>query len=118
MGNPQAVATPKMNALVAEGIHLERAYAYKVRSVLSQHTVLCLRRLIFFSLVIHQFCSPSRCSLLSGRLPIHVNTNNDADLPRAGIPEAMTTLPEKLSAAGYDCHQVSDLVRQRDVLNF
>ena len=103
-----------MNALVAEGIHLERACKLPASSYFVGGPDL-LERMIADA---YKFCSPSRCSLLSGRLPIHVNTNNDADLPRAGIPEAMTTLPEKLSAAGYDCHQVSDLVRQRDVLDF
>ena len=46
--------------LVADGIELNRAYQYK-------------------------FCSPTRCSLQSGRLPVHVNTEN-AD-PAAHNPE-------------------------------
>ena len=54
--NPQGPRTPAIDALLATSIRLDRAYAYK-------------------------FCSPSRCSLLSGRLPIHVNTDNDAVSP-------------------------------------
>merc|ERR1719159_1079651 len=45
------VMTPQMNNLVKTGIELDRAYQYK-------------------------FCSPSRSSLQSGRLPVHVNTVN------------------------------------------
>ena len=78
-GNPHSPRTPKIDRLVASGVRLDRAYAYK-------------------------YCSPTRCSLLSGRLPIHVNTDNNADLPFAGIPAGMTTIAERLTAAGYECH--------------
>ena len=46
--------------------------------------------------------SPTRSSLLSGRLPIHVNQNNANNDARAasGIDLRMTTLPQKLKAAG------------------
>merc|ERR1719446_607544 len=47
----EEVRTPTMNSLVKSGIELDRAYQYK-------------------------FCSPSRSSLQSGRLPVHVNTEN------------------------------------------
>lgn len=45
------VQTPNMDSLVDNGILLERHYAYKI-------------------------CSPSRCSLQTGRLAVHVNTVN------------------------------------------
>jgi hypothetical protein len=45
------VKTPSMDAMVREGIELDQAYAYK-------------------------FCSPTRSSLQSGRLPVHVNSVN------------------------------------------
>ena len=45
------VKTPSMDAMVREGIELDQAYAYK-------------------------FCSPTRSSLQSGRLPVHVNSAN------------------------------------------
>ena len=54
----------------------------------------------------YKFCSPSRCSLLTGRLPVHVNTHNDPyTVPGAGIPLGMTTIAAKLQSAG--CERVS-----------
>eukprot|EP00756_Hemistasia_phaeocysticola_P050712 Hpha_TRINITY_DN25904_c0_g1::TRINITY_DN25904_c0_g1_i1::g.185262::m.185262/K01135/ARSB; arylsulfatase B len=80
--DPREFATPNVMGLVEEGIILERHYTYK-------------------------FCSPSRSSLLSGRLPFHVNIyNDDPAMPGAGIPEKMTTLPERLHGAGYKTHFV------------
>mmetsp|Transcript_468 Transcript_468/g.933 ORF Transcript_468/g.933 Transcript_468/m.933 type:complete len:570 (-) Transcript_468:290-1999(-) len=80
--NNDRLITPHMNNLVKEGVLLQRHYAYK-------------------------FCSPSRSSLLSGRLPIHVNQENSATEQRfAGIPLGMTLWPEKLQALGYRTHQV------------
>eukprot|EP00947_MAST-08B_sp_MAST-8B-sp1_P005800 g5800.t1 len=79
-----------MNQLVQEGIELNRSYAYK-------------------------FCSPSRSALQSGRLPVHVNTQNiditarNPDDPVSGfsgIPRNMTGLATKLKEAGYACHQI------------
>ena len=84
------VQTPNFDSLCEKGIELDQHYAYK-------------------------FCSPSRCSLLSGRLPIHVNIQNaDATLNNpddpvsgfAGIPRNMTSIAEKLRSAGYMTHQV------------
>ena len=46
----------------------------------------------------HPFCSPTRSSFLSGRLPIHVKVDNDWI---GGVPLAMRTLPQKLKDAGY-----------------
>lgn len=65
--------TPHLDGLLAEGLVLERMFTY-------------------------QFCSPSRASLISGRLPIHIKEDNDWV---GGVPLAMTTLPERLQAAGY-----------------
>ena len=83
-GDPPSpeVATPTLDALAAEGIILDRLYCYK-------------------------FCSPSRSSFLSGRLPVHVNTHNDDQrIPGAGIPVGMTTLPQKLRDGGYSTHHI------------
>lgn len=83
------VQTPNMNSLVAKGIELDRAYSFK-------------------------FCSPTRCSLQSGRLPTHVNVLNDDMViynPKdpvsgfAGIPRNMTGMAEHMKAAGYATHQ-------------
>jgi len=61
---------------VAEGLELDRNYA-------------------------HMFCSPTRSSIQSGRLPVHVNlfngdptisNPNDTDSGWAGIPRSMTGL--------------------------
>jgi arylsulfatase A-like enzyme len=82
------VRTPRMNELVSHGIELNRAYQYK-------------------------FCSPSRSSLQSGRLPVHVNfvnadpaVHNPADPVSgfAGIPPAMTGIAEHLKHVGYLTH--------------
>ena len=84
------VQTPHMDALVAEGLELDRAYAYK-------------------------FCSPSRSSLQSGRLPVHVNmVNLSPDISNAAdpvsgfaaIPRNMTGIATKMREAGYKTHQV------------
>ena len=76
------VVTPNINALVKSGVELDRLYTYK-------------------------FCSPSRSSLLTGRLPIHVNLHNlPLQVPGAGIPLGMTTIAEKLKQAGYATHAV------------
>lgn len=84
------VQTPNINVLVAGGIELDRLYAYKS-------------------------CSPSRCSFQTGRLPVHVNLNDDS--PQvfnpadpmsgfAGIPRNMTCIASKLKQAGYQTHMV------------
>ena len=84
------VQTPNFDSLCKQGIELDQHYAYR-------------------------FCSPSRSSLMSGRLPIHVNILNDApDVHNPkdpvsgfqGIPRNMTGIATKLKAAGYATHQV------------
>ncbi|CAE7809067.1 ARSB [Symbiodinium necroappetens] len=86
------VHTPTLDRLIDEGILLDRHYAFHV-------------------------CSPSRSSLQSGRLPVHVNKEmKDLDLqlvnPKdpvsgfAGIPRNMTCIAEKLLEAGYRTHLV------------
>ena len=51
--NPE-VSTPNLDALAADGIKLDRHYTFK-------------------------YCSPTRSSLLTGRLPLHVNQNNECN---------------------------------------
>ena len=84
------VVTPNFDNLVKEGLELDQHYAYKS-------------------------CSPSRSSLMSGRLPVHVNDQNypptihnpdDKMSGFAGIPRNMTGLATKLQEAGYATHQV------------
>ena len=85
------VVTPNFDALVKEGLELDQHYVFKL-------------------------CSPSRCSLLTGRLPIHVNDDNkvnptsynpnDPISGYQGIPRNMTVIAEKLREAGYVAHQV------------
>ena len=45
------VVTPNIDSLVKQGLELDQHYVFKL-------------------------CSPSRCSLLTGRLPIHVDDNS------------------------------------------
>ena len=84
------VDTPNIDSLVEQGLELNHHYAASV-------------------------CSPSRCSLLSGRLPIHVNDQNrnmalyNPDDPISGfmgIPRSMTTLGTKMKEGGYATHVV------------
>ena len=59
------ISTPKLDALRASGLELDRHYTYK-------------------------FCSPSRSALMSGRLPAHVNVyNDDPAMAGAGAPAHM-----------------------------
>lgn len=84
------IVTPNIDALVARGLRLDRHYTYT-------------------------FCSPTRSSLMSGRLPIHVNDKNldptfyNPDDPVSGfaaIPRNMTGIAEKMKLGGYRTHQV------------
>jgi len=79
------IATPVFESLLKEGIRLDRAYAYS-------------------------WCAPSRSSLLSGRLPVHVNMNYsnvlavDWSTPASGasgMPSGMSTMGDKMKEAGY-----------------
>eukprot|EP00035_Acanthoeca_spectabilis_P026572 m.463235 g.463235 ORF g.463235 m.463235 type:complete len:540 (+) comp22965_c0_seq1:16-1635(+) len=78
--NPE-IASPTLNRLAKDGIILDRHYTFK-------------------------YCSPTRSSLLSGRLPLHVNQNNECNeiMSRSGIDLRMTLLPAKLKQAGYLTH--------------
>eukprot|EP01059_Diplonema_ambulator_P035508 TRINITY_DN8374_c0_g1_i4.p1 TRINITY_DN8374_c0_g1~~TRINITY_DN8374_c0_g1_i4.p1 ORF type:complete len:505 (+),score=127.32 TRINITY_DN8374_c0_g1_i4:44-1516(+) len=80
LGNTE-VDTPTIDSLAREGVVLERHYVY-------------------------QFCSPTRSSFLSGRLPIHVNTLNGDITTPGGVDIRMKLVSDKLKAAGYLCHQV------------
>ena len=75
--------TPAMDAIVKdEAIELNRHY-------------------VFF------YCSPSRSSMLTGRLPMHVTEDNDNACTQEGaVPRAMTTIAAKLMAAGYETHHI------------
>jgi arylsulfatase B len=75
--NPE-IHTPYLVELRKQGIFLDRHYTYK-------------------------YCSPSRVSFLSGRLPIHIKEDNDWI---GGIPRNMTILAGKLKEAGYRAHQI------------
>lgn len=79
-GNKEA-RTPALDALVQEGVQLEWHYVYK-------------------------YCSPTRSSFLSGRLPIHVNTANRHIDDAGGVDIRMATVADKLRAVGYQTHQV------------
>lgn len=71
---------PNSLKLVQEGVELDRHYTYV-------------------------YCSPSRSSLMSGRLPYHVNqVNLDFHYETSGVHEGMTTMPRKLKGAGYSTH--------------
>ena len=82
------VATPTLDALAEGGLVLDRLY-------------------------VHKFCSPSRSSIQSGRLPVHVNVINsditqfNASDPQGGaqgVPEAMTGLGEVMRRGAYRAH--------------
>mmetsp|Transcript_15023 Transcript_15023/g.33125 ORF Transcript_15023/g.33125 Transcript_15023/m.33125 type:complete len:658 (+) Transcript_15023:78-2051(+) len=84
------VQTPNIDALIDAGVLLDRHYTYKI-------------------------CSPTRSSIQSGRLAVHVNPINSAVTSQnyddpvsgyAGIPRNMTGIAEKLRDAGYRTHLV------------
>lgn len=79
-GNPE-INSPAIDSLANSGLRLERHYVYK-------------------------YCSPTRSSALSGRLPLHVNQNNNNNDVQAasGVDLRMTMLPAKLKQAGYSTH--------------
>ena len=84
------VDTPSIDSLVKESLELDQHYVY-------------------------QFCSPSRSTLLSGRLSIHMNDKNQDIQPYnpkdpvsgyAGIPRNMTGIATKMKKASYATHMV------------
>ena len=76
------VATPTIDAIVSEGIHLRRHY-------------------------VHKMCTPTRTSVQSGRIPAHVSMSlANPEEPNCGIPRNMTGLAKMLKQAGYKTHQV------------
>lgn len=87
--NDPEVVTPNIDQLVRQGIELDRHYTY-------------------------HYCSPSRSTLQSGRLSVHVSYGfddpvqwaggGDPDSGFAGIPRNMTGLAEKMRAGGYRTH--------------
>eukprot|EP00933_Yihiella_yeosuensis_P078551 TRINITY_DN900_c0_g1_i1.p1 TRINITY_DN900_c0_g1~~TRINITY_DN900_c0_g1_i1.p1 ORF type:complete len:564 (-),score=95.99 TRINITY_DN900_c0_g1_i1:369-2060(-) len=86
--NNSEVVTPNIDALVKEGIELDRHYTY-------------------------HYCSPSRSSLQSGRLAVHAAFGQDdpllvnpadPDTGFNGIPRNMTGIAEKMRTAGYRTH--------------
>jgi arylsulfatase B len=89
-GGDKEIRTPHLDHLAATGIELDQHYVYR-------------------------FCSPSRSSFQSGRLPVHVNVENVApEVHNAsdnvggyqGIAKTMTGLATKMSSAGYQTHMV------------
>jgi len=82
------IVTPNIDNLVQEGIELNRHYTY-------------------------HYCTPTRSSLQSGRLPVHVSWGFDDPLRvnledpitgMSGIPRNMTGIAEKLREGGYRTH--------------
>eukprot|EP00037_Helgoeca_nana_P017404 m.165076 g.165076 ORF g.165076 m.165076 type:complete len:203 (-) comp23977_c0_seq1:26-634(-) len=82
------ISTPTMDALVKEGVELDRHYVYK-------------------------FCSPTRSAAQTGRNPIHVNSVNldpnnynpaDNVSGYSGVPKNMTGLGELMKRGGYSTH--------------
>ena len=69
--------TPTLDRLVREGIRLDRHY-------------------------VHYVCTPTRSSIQSGRLPVHVTTAlSNPDVPTTGVPRNMTGMAQVLRRAGY-----------------
>eukprot|EP01064_Diplonema_japonicum_P013579 TRINITY_DN2111_c2_g1_i1.p1 TRINITY_DN2111_c2_g1~~TRINITY_DN2111_c2_g1_i1.p1 ORF type:complete len:544 (+),score=167.27 TRINITY_DN2111_c2_g1_i1:47-1633(+) len=76
------VITPNIDALVQEGIDLDRHY-------------------------VHMFCTPTRTSVQSGRLPVHVTTKLvNPEHPNCGIPRNMTGIAQVMKKGGYATHLV------------
>ena len=73
--NPSQIS-PNINELAADGIRLEQHYTY-------------------------QYCSPTRCSVLSGRLPIHVNELLPTPQQPGGMDLRMKTIADQLKKVNY-----------------
>jgi arylsulfatase I/J len=74
------IVSPNMDALVESGVHLTRHYVFRM-------------------------CTPTRTSVQSGRLPVHVNTGLGSPCnDNTGIPRNMTGFAEHLQRAGYSTH--------------
>ncbi len=60
----------------------------------------------------YKYCSPTRSSFLTGRLPVHVNQDNQCNdaSSTSGADLRMTLLPEKLRLAGYETAAVGKWV--------
>ena len=78
------VATPAIDAIVKDGVQLNRMYAYP-------------------------YCGPSRAALMSGRMPRHSNPGNirgasydpnHTEVGGQGVPRNMTTVSQMLGKAG------------------
>eukprot|EP01083_Nonionella_stella_P094766 265996_1 len=77
------VSTPNIDYLVHNGLQLNRHY-------------------------VASSCSPTRSSFQSGRLSVHVNTNNGDGInyPTMGVHPDMQCIAEKLKIASYSTHQI------------
>ena len=73
--NPDHVVTPNFDAAAAEGVILDRAYAYR-------------------------WCSPTRSSLMTGRLPYHVLQGTNY------VDRRFNMMSAKLGQVGYSTHQL------------
>ena len=79
--NDTEMPTPTIDALVKAGVELNRHY-------------------------VHMMCTPSRASLQSGRLPVHVLTRLAGPCDGNGaIPRNITGIAAKLKKAGYRAEQ-------------
>jgi arylsulfatase B len=56
---------------------------------------------------VFKYCSPTRSSLMSGRVPPHVNQNNLCNdiQSTSGVDLRYTLLPEKMKLAGCECRR-------------
>ena len=71
------VQTPTLDGLVSNGVLLKRHY-------------------------VHKMCTPTRTSVQSGRLPVHVSTSlANPEKPNCGIARNMTGMAAVLKRAGY-----------------
>ena len=72
--------TPHIGQLARSGVELAQFYTY-------------------------MYCSPTRRSVLSGRFPVHLGTEQ-APVCSNYLPLQMTLLPAKLQRAGYEGHMI------------
>ena len=82
-GTNGEIKTPNVDALARGGLILDRHY-------------------------VHYVCSPTRSSLQSGRLPVHVNVNNAEAATNlySGVPPNYTCIATRLKEANYSTHLV------------
>jgi leishmanolysin-like peptidase len=95
--------TPSIDALAADGITMKHHYAYRSVSIFPSSIAMQTPSA-------HRYCSPSRASFLTGRLPYHAHEGNPGINSVGCTNLNYTMIPAKLATAGYVSYQIGKWV--------